>query len=264
MGVPGRGSSWTVVLVLVLLTAGAAAGSVATAPTALTVPVNYPQVTLSGSIIRLPRAAAIALRLARRGLKQSFVATYRLSADRQGLGSNNPSVLVVAQRGPLAHLGGERWLEPGPGDWSYLLEYRNGERMEMVKRGDGLYSCDRTTAGSWECDGPDRYGGGNGVLIAVSPYEPATQYNGLQEVLVGPPSAGRVSSLTKVISGRHVSCFTAGLPAATWCYTTRGLLASWSAGFLSGLSGTLATMSTNVPNRQFILPVHPRPWSGPL
>lgn len=129
--------------------------------------------------------------LARRGLKLSFVATYRLTVGAQRLGSDNPSAVVVAQRGPLGNLAGEEWVEPGPGEWSYLLEWPNGERTETIKRDAGLYACDRTPARSWECDGPDRYGGGNGVLIAVSAYEPVTQCSALQE------APGRASSRTR-------------------------------------------------------------------
>lgn len=264
MEVRGRASSWTAILVLVLLTGGAAAGSVATAPTGSTVPVSPGHSTLADSTRRLPRSAAGVLRLARRGLTQSFVATYRLSLADQGVGSDNSVVVVVAQRGGLADLAGERWFEPGPGEWSYLLEYPNGERLEMVKRSNGLYSCDRTTAGSWQCDGPDRYGGGNGVLLAVAGYEPATQFNALEEALVGPPPADHVVSRPSFIAGLRLSCLTAGPAAQTWCYTARGLPATWPASPVSGSSGTLVRSSASVPRRQFILPVHPRPWRGPL
>jgi hypothetical protein len=138
----------------------------------------------------------------------------------------------------------------------------------MIKRGDGLYSCARSVERSWECDGPDRYGGGNGVLTTVSAYEPVTQYGALQESLLGPPPSHRVVSRTSVISGRRVSCLTTGRPAETWCYTSRGLLASFplsgGAGPVAGLAGALVTSSTTVPSHQFILPVQPGPWRGPL
>jgi hypothetical protein len=206
--------------------------------------------------------------MARRGLKQSFVATYRLTEGAGRIGSDNAFAVVVAQRGPLANLAGEEWFEPGPGEWSYLVEWPNGEEMEMVKRGDGLYSCDRIPEGSWECDGPDRYGGGNGVLTTVSAYEPVTQYGALQESLLGRPLPHDVVRRTGAISGRRVSCLTTGRPTETWCYTSRGLLASfpvsWDAGPVAGLAGTLVKSSTTVPSRQFILPVQPGPWRGPL
>ena len=269
MGVPGRATSWATILVLVLLTGGAAAGSISTAPVGPTGPINYSHGTLSGSSTPLPRSAASALSLARRGLTQSFVATYRLTTGTQRPpGSDNPSVVVVAQRGPLANLAGEQWFEPGQGEWAYLLEYPNGERREMVKRSEGLYSCGRNVVGSWECDGPDRYGGGNGVLISVSAYEPVTQYAALQETLVGPPPTHDVRKRTGAISGQPVSCVTAGRPAETWCYTSRGWLASFpvdgAPGLVSGLTGALVKSSAKVPRRLFILPVRPTPWSGPL
>ena len=175
MPIPGRTTSWATLVVLVLLTGAAAAGSLTTAPR-------------RSSTTRRPVSAAGTLNLARRGLNQSFVATYRLTEGPGRTGSDNVlAAVVVAQRGPLANVAGEEWLQPGPGEWSYLVEWPTGEETEMVKRGDGLYSCDRSPGRSWECDGPDRYGGGNGVLIAVSAYEPVTQYGALQETLRGSP-----------------------------------------------------------------------------
>jgi len=255
MAISGRPASRATILVLVLLTGVAAVGSLAAAPR-------------RSSTTRLPLSSASALSLARRGLKQSFVATYRLTEGAGRIGSDYSFTVVVAQRGPLANLAEEEWFEPGPGEWSYLMEWPNGEQMEMVKRSEGLYSCNRSPEGSWECDGPDRYGGGNGVLITVSAYEPVTQYSALHESLLGPPPPHHVVSRTGVISGRRVSCLTTGRPAETWCYTSQGLLASFpisgGEGPVAGLAGTLVKSSTTVPSRQFVLPVRPRPWSGPL
>jgi hypothetical protein len=256
MPIPGRTTSWATLVVLVLLTGAAAAGSLTTAPR-------------RSSTTRRPVSAAGTLNLARRGLNQSFVATYRLTEGPGRTGSDNVlAAVVVAQRGPLANVAGEEWLQPGPGEWSYLVEWPTGEETEMVKRGDGLYSCDRSPGRSWECDGPDRYGGGNGVLIAVSAYEPVTQYGALQETLRGSPPPHDVVNRTGAISGRRVSCLTTGRPAETWCYTSRGLLASFpvsgGTGPVAGLAGTLVKSSTTVPSRQFVLPVRPSPWSGPL
>jgi hypothetical protein len=109
MAIPGRTTSWATLLVLVLLTGVAAVGSSAAAPG-------------RSSTTRLPVSAASAMNLARRGLNQSFVAAYRLTEGSGRIGSDNAVAVVVAQRGPLANLAGEAWFEPGPGEWSYLVE----------------------------------------------------------------------------------------------------------------------------------------------
>jgi hypothetical protein len=212
-------------------------------------------------------SATKALSWARRGLQTSFVATYRLSGHARELSAQPPTTVVVAQRGPLANVGGEDWIEPGPGEWSYLLEWPNGERTEMIKRREGIYSCARPAGKPWSCQGPDRFGGGNGVLMMVAAYEPVTQYYELQQAIVGPPADTHVTSTSTVIGGRHVRCVTTG-PSETWCLTRQGLFVSFPTdlgpGPVGGLVGALVSSDGTVPARQFTLPVQPTRWTGGL
>jgi hypothetical protein len=219
----------------------------------------------SGSSSAVPSSTTSALSWARRGLQTSFVATYRLTANAKEFSAPPPTTVVIAQRGPLASVSGEDWIEPGSGEWSYLLEWPNGERTEMVKRREGLYSCTRPPGKSWTCQGPDRFGGGNGVLLIAAAYEPVTQYQELQQAIVGPPVDKHVTRTSTVIAGRHVRCFTTG-PSRTWCLTRQGLLVSFptdlDGGLAGGVAGALVSSESTVPARQFSLPVEPTRWTG--
>jgi hypothetical protein len=213
--------------------------------------------------------ASQALAWARRGLQASFVATYQLTADAEVTESaaELPTTIIVAQRGPLANVDGQDWIEPGPGQWSYLLEWRNGMEREMVKRPEGLYSCVRYAGAPWTCQGPDRNGGGNGLLTLVAAYEPVTQYYSLQQTLVGPPPDSDVTTTSTVIGGRPVHCTSAG-PSETWCFTRQGTLVSFPTdpgpGPVGEMSGTLVASDGTVPAQQFSLPSRPDPWTGGL
>jgi hypothetical protein len=214
-----------------------------------------------------PLSATNVLSWARRGLQTSFVATYRLSGNANDFSAQSPTTVVIAQLGPLANVGGEDWIEPGSGEWSYLLEWPNGERIEMIRRREGLYSCVRRVGKPWICQGPDRFGGGNGVLTMVAAYEPVTQYYELQQAIIGPPVDKHVTSTATVIAGRRVRCFTTG-PSETWCLTSQGLFVSFpidrGPGPVGGLAGALVSSEGAVPGRQFRLPVPPTRWTGGL
>jgi hypothetical protein len=219
----------------------------------------------SGTSSPLPSAASTALSWAHQGLQTSFVATYRLTGNAKEFPTPLPTTVVIAQRGPLASVGGEGWIEPGLGEWSYLLEWPNGERAEMVKRTEGLYSCARPAGKPWFCQGPDRFGGGNGILLMAAAYEPVTQYQELQQAIDGPPADKHVTSTSAVIAGHHVRCFMTG-PSRTWCLTRQGLFVSFptdvDGGLGGGLAGALVSSETTVPARQFRLPVKPTRWTG--
>jgi hypothetical protein len=219
----------------------------------------------SSSSSPLLSSATTALSWARRGLETSFVATYRLTGNAKEFSAPLPMAVVIAQRGPLASVSGEDWIDPGSGEWSYLLEWPNGERTEMVKRREGLYSCNRPAGMPWTCQGPDRFGGGNGVLLMVAAYEPVTQYQELQQAIVGPPEDKHVTSISTVIAGRHVRCFTTG-PSRTWCLTRQGLFVSFptdlGGGSAGGLAGVLVSSERSPQAHQFSLPVRPTRWTG--
>jgi len=118
MGVPGRATSWAAILVLVLLTGGAAAGLVASTPTgseAVAPRPNYSHGSLSTSLTSVPTstvpptsttatttsppppAAVAAVALAKQGQRLSYVATYDISqtADH-GI---DPTTMTVAPSG---------------------------------------------------------------------------------------------------------------------------------------------------------------------
>ena len=207
-------------------------------------------------------AAAEALSWARRGFPASFVATYHLTGPAPVFSPAPPTTIVVAQRGPLTGVLGEHWIEPGPGEWSYRVAWSNGRRLEMVKRPDGLYSCGRSAGASWTCQGPDRFGGGNGVLIQVAGFEPVTQLYALQQATVSSPAAVPVTSTSAVVAGRRVRCFTIGR-SDRWCFTAKGLLATFpidrGPGPTGGLAGILVAARGTVPAGQFDLPSRPVP-----
>jgi hypothetical protein len=277
MGIPGRATSVATILALVLLTAGAAAGSIATIPKVSAavqarptnsrgslsaiptpVPTSTPPPTSTTTTTTSPPspAAAAAVALAALGQRLSYVATYDVTqTEKSGI---DPVSLTVAQVGNPD--GG--W----PTEWYYRLEWADGAQFELELQPGGvsgvIFRCGlQSPTSEWTCVGPTNAPGGNYGVSLVQPYEPMTEYSSLQSTLTDQAD----TASTALIAGQAVRCLTSS--SQTWCLTSPGLFASFPAddqiGPYGGLAGELVAWSGEVTPEQFDLPATPSTTISP-
>jgi len=208
------------------------------------------------------------LALAKLGTEGTFSAVYRLSGGPSNT-KNEIATVTVAQRSPA---GTSPSFSRGLGEWSYRLATADGMDVEWVVHGSSLEDCmARRPSGSWGCTGPVRYGevyGGNGYIIAITPFLPETAFESISYAVESMPPHQRLAVRTEQSSFGPLTCVTVSNGQDTWCLMRDGRLASFTGvGYIAFLWGRYRLVSeqatapasdfdlSGIPKEPFILPM---------
>ncbi len=211
---------------------------------------------------------ATVLALAKLGTEGTFSAVYQLSGGPSNT-KNEIATVTVAQRSPA---GTSPSFSRGLGQWSYRLTAADGTDVEWVVRGSSLEDCMRwRSSESLRCTGPANYGevyGGNGYIIATTPFLPETAYDSIASAVQGMLPHHRLVVRTEQSSFGPLTCITVNNGQDTWCLMGDGRLVSftgvgyiaflWSRYRLVSEQATAPTSDftlSGVPKEPYILPM---------
>ena len=129
----------------------------------------------------------------------------------------------------------------------------------------------RRPSGSWGCTGPVRYGevyGGNGYIIAITPFLPETALESISYAVKSMPPHQRLAVRTEQSGFGPPTCVTVSNGQDTWCRCATGALASFTGvGYVDFLWGRYRLVSeqataqasdfdlSGIPKEPFILPM---------